>query len=241
MGFTLVELLVVTGIIGVLVAIILPAIGNARWHARVVICASNLRSLTAACNSYAASNSRQYPSGTDISWGSAGNLWDVSTGFYNQLRKHGAAHESFFCPGLEDLSAAEGRFHSPEPQFNIIGYNVWIPRANGGEYTPPSTTSSRFQLMSPMLNPPLAGPSRLSDVVSLLNPIITDVACTVTASTSADDLNAPGDPYEISPFSCHTRGQRLVVMNAAYADGHVDGLSGSSVHPRFKASAWHWR
>ncbi len=44
-GFTLVELLVVIGIIGILIGILLPALAKARASARATVCLSNLRQL----------------------------------------------------------------------------------------------------------------------------------------------------------------------------------------------------
>src|SRR5688500_5603272 len=55
-AFTLVELLVVIGIIAVLTAMLLPALNRARQQARLVECSARLRDVVTASHAYAADN-----------------------------------------------------------------------------------------------------------------------------------------------------------------------------------------
>ncbi len=70
-GFTLVELLVVIAIVGVLVALLLPAIQAARESAQRAQCSSNLRQIGIACQNYATSHGGfplLYSSSTQPGW-----------------------------------------------------------------------------------------------------------------------------------------------------------------------------
>lgn len=60
-GFTLVELLIVIGIIAVLIAILLPALSRARQAANQAVCFNNLRQIGLAMVMYTSDNEGLYP------------------------------------------------------------------------------------------------------------------------------------------------------------------------------------
>ena len=68
-AFSLIELMVVIGIIGILIAIILPALGGARGASRRTVSLGNLRSLTQILELYTQRYDDTYP------WGQSGINW----------------------------------------------------------------------------------------------------------------------------------------------------------------------
>ncbi len=67
-GFTLVELLVVIGIIGVMVGLLMPVLSRARLAASRTVCGSNLRQMGIALQAYVVENRQHLPMVIEPQW-----------------------------------------------------------------------------------------------------------------------------------------------------------------------------
>jgi prepilin-type N-terminal cleavage/methylation domain-containing protein/prepilin-type processing-associated H-X9-DG protein len=99
-GFTLVELLVVLGIIVILVGILLPVVSRAREQSRRTACLSNLRQLGAAMIMYANAQHGRLPNGNPP------NTWNDYDGANRTMIEFAEAwvksSKVFHCPSDED-------------------------------------------------------------------------------------------------------------------------------------------
>src|SRR5260370_5454107 len=79
-AFTLVELLVVIGIIALLISILLPALSKARSAANTLACAANIHSILQGMHIYASQNGGAFPGSVNTSarflWGADGYNYD---------------------------------------------------------------------------------------------------------------------------------------------------------------------
>src|SRR4051794_3189456 len=109
LGFTLVELLVVIGIIAVLISVLLPALSRARQQANTVRCASNIRQIMMGFHFYANENKGLLPAQRlpgQFDW--SRNILAALVGERNMngAQAKGGNYDYFRCP-LDDIPRSE--------------------------------------------------------------------------------------------------------------------------------------
>jgi prepilin-type N-terminal cleavage/methylation domain-containing protein/prepilin-type processing-associated H-X9-DG protein len=124
-GFTLVELLVVIAIIGILVALLLPAVQAARESSRRTSCVNNLKQLGIAMHNYIDTYKGYYPPGStdNLRHGLFTQLLQFTEAnvIYNELNVNGNSHgethrythiPAYFCPSYPDQKIVRGNVNS---------------------------------------------------------------------------------------------------------------------------------
>ena len=131
-GFSLVELLTVVGIIAVLLALMMPALSEARRNAQAVQCASNLRQLVQAMIGYATEFRGKFPPNT----AAYKMYWYNSDQIGRHLRAPIVMSDgslgggAFVCPG--DLDGAVRSY-----AMNIWASGVVSPAVEAAQHTSP--------------------------------------------------------------------------------------------------------
>jgi len=222
-GFTLVELLVVIGIIGILTALLMPALSGARKAANTVQCASNLRQLATGWQMYANANRRVSVPGRLPTLGKPMGVYDLDNGLQYRPRWYellGAVQGAYACKNpkaIEDDSwtITNSVFLCPEvPDWNNsrnypYGYNYQFL----GNARPRMTPTGGGVLLSWVNYPVMSSKIRAADTVMALD-------CIGTAAGKPESQRT--GYYADGTKSLSGRGNKAVFVDPPRLTGNSD-------------------
>ena len=248
-GFTLIELLVVIGIIGILAALLIPAVSYGKFKARVTMCTNNYRQLALAAAIYASDDSMgrlpsfQLPTeSTQLVGFHQLYPWIIGLPMLKAMETHGIAQpQMWFCP----LRVMGERAHNPwqessaafQEKFgrsmatidDFIKFWTDIQKAKYAGLDLNWWVPRRLE-GSPTLSYPDVSllptrldtpwPSKMDDLTISTRPIVSD--------WMVGSKDTSGDSFT-SASGAHALGGRIRNANSGYADGHMETHSASSI------------
>lgn len=240
-GFTLIEMLVVIAVVGILAALLIPAVLFGKFKARVTTCTNNYRQLTVAAALYAGNDSRGRLPSFELPTNSSQlekfhNLypWLIGLPMLTEMETQGIPPQMWYCPLRKRWQDASTTFqwkfgrslvtavdHTKfftdlqKSKYAFLDLNWWVPRSLEGASM---LTYPDVSLLPTRLDTPW--PTKLDDATVSTRPIVSD--------WMVGSKGPSGDGFT-SASGAHAYGGKIRNSNSGYADGNVETRSASNI------------
>jgi prepilin-type N-terminal cleavage/methylation domain-containing protein/prepilin-type processing-associated H-X9-DG protein len=239
-AFTLVELLVVIGIIALLIAILLPSLNRAMAKAREVNCLSNARQLAMGVMMYVDEFKGVFPASADYSapTDEPTRVWTMKVLPY--VKNTGV----FVCPAVTDAQFPQ---NWAERGVGTIGYTTataYDPLDVEGFSVVTKISMIRSSSLVPLFGDAPGGPTAqkyrgftfdpYNGLANADNPVLGTPL--VSDKDLVQELNGLA-PAQLKPLIARHSGRVMLI----FADAHAESVQTQSILLQEKGAALHWR
>jgi type II secretory pathway pseudopilin PulG len=243
-AFTLVELLVIVGMLTLLAATQVSALAGAKARTKVVVCSSNVRQLTLTLHLYAGDNQDKLPGLT----GYASWPWDLPWDIGNKLLSYNLEKRTFYCPGTAPRFTDWDNFQNPalyknlwdwdQPNVHLTGYLF----AFSGGWSKLVVSNQNTTILAEPMRLSSGGPT-LSTPPNAERVLIADA--TISTGNTYEQrygynyASVTGGFYK-DHTSPHLRGQFPDGGNVGFKDGHVAWRKFDDMTSRTASGPYFW-
>jgi len=246
-GFTLLELLVVLGVIAVLIAIQLPALAAGKSQSKIAVCASHVRQLALSCQLYANDNGNRLPvlSGFGSNW-----PWDLPVNVANALLNCGAQTNTFYCPGTAPRFTDIQNWSGPSSPgstlwgfsttFHIIGYSLAFSGSSSSLNRTNQNTTIQPEAVANFPSPGMSTTYRASERVLVADAILSVGNRLPGYAHPENNYTSIAGGFAYPHVSPHLNGNVPAGGNLGFKDGHVDWRDFKLMTPRNTSAPYFW-